>query len=42
MILDEDNHVTQNVYFLTTDSKRDTINVLVNGEEMPFDIVTGL
>lgn len=34
--------VDRNVYYLTTDPKHDTINVLVNGEEMSFDNVTGL
>jgi len=38
----QDNVVKRNVYYLTTDSEHDTINVLVNGEEMPFDEVTGL
>lgn len=43
IIIDELNsqdEVKQNVYYLTTDSKIDSINVLVNGEEMSFDSVT--
>jgi hypothetical protein len=35
-------NVKRNVYYLTTDSKQDTINVPVNGEKMPFDVVTGI
>lgn len=38
----QDDDVKRNIYYLTTDSKHDTINVLVNGKEMPFDNVTGL
>lgn len=30
------------VYYLTTDPEHDTINVLVNGEEVSFDEVTSL
>lgn len=30
------------VYYLTTDPEHDTIEVLVNGEELSFDEVTGL
>lgn len=32
----------QNVYYLTMDSKHDTIKVFVNGEETSFDEVTGI
>lgn len=38
----QDDDVKRNVYYLTTDSRHDTIIVLVNGEEMSFDEVTGL
>ena len=38
----QDEDIKRNVYYLTTDSKHDTINVLVNGEEMSIDNVTGL
>ena len=38
----KDKTLKRHVYYLTTDSKYDTINVLVNGEEMPFDNVTGI
>ncbi|MCY9550059.1 peptidylprolyl isomerase [Lysinibacillus xylanilyticus] len=36
----QDKDIKRNVYYLTTDSKHDTINVLVNGEEIPFDEAT--
>lgn len=38
----QDDVVKRNVYYLTTDSKHDTINVLVNGGEMSFDQVADL
>jgi len=38
----QDEDIKRNVYYLTIDSKHDTINVLVNGEEMSIDNVTGL
>ena len=38
----QDDVVKQNTYFLTTDPEHDVIDVLVNGELMPFDNVTGL
>lgn len=34
--------VKQNTYYLTTDPEHDVIEVLVNGESIPFDNVTGL
>jgi hypothetical protein len=34
--------VQQNTFYLTTDSEHDVIEVIVNGEAMPFDNVTGL
>lgn len=37
----QDDDLKRNVYYLTTDAKHDIINVLVNGEEMSFDEVTG-
>ena len=36
----QDEDIKMNVYYLTTDSTHDTIHVLVNGEEMPFDDAT--
>ena len=38
----QDEDIKRNVYYLTTDSKHDTIHVLVNGKEMSIDNVTGL
>jgi hypothetical protein len=38
----QDDGVKQNTYYLTTDPEHDVIDVLVNGESMPFDKVTGL
>ena len=38
----QDDVVKQNTYFLSTDPEHDVIDVLVNGELMPFDNVTGL
>lgn len=35
-----DKDIKRNVYYLTIDSTHDTINVLVNGEEIPFDEAT--
>jgi hypothetical protein len=37
-----DENIKRNVYYLTTDSKHDTILVLVNGEDMSIDDVTVL
>lgn len=36
----QDEVVKQNTFYLTTDPEHDVINVLVNGESMPFDKVT--
>ena len=36
----QDKDIKRNVFYLTTDSKHDTIIVLVNGEEIPFDEAT--
>lgn len=36
----QDKDIKRNVYYLTIDSTHDTINVLVNGEEIPFDEAT--
>ena len=36
----QDNEKRLNVYYLTTDSVHDSIQVVVNGEEMPFDDAT--
>ena len=38
----QDDVVKQNTYYLTTDPEHDVIDVLVNGETMPFDKVIGL
>jgi len=38
----QEDAVKQNVYYLTTDSKYDKINVLVNSKKVSFDEVTGL
>ncbi len=38
----QDENIKRNVYYLTTDSKHDTILVLVNGEDMSIDDVTVL
>lgn len=35
-----DRDIKSNVFYLTTDSKHDTINVLVNGKKIPFDEAT--
>lgn len=37
----QDEQKKQNVYYLTTDSAHDTINVTINGEEKAFDLVAG-
>lgn len=34
--------IKPNVFYLTIDSKHDTINVIVNGEKIPFDEATVL
>ena len=36
----QDGVVKQNTFYLTTDPEHDVIDVLVNGESMPFDNVT--
>lgn len=36
----QDDVVKQNTFYLTTDPEHDVIDVLVNGESMPFDNVT--
>ncbi len=38
----QDDDVKRNVYYLTTDSKHDSIKVILNDQEIPFDNVTGL
>lgn len=38
----KDDVVKRNIYYLTMDSKHDTINVLVNDEVLTFDEVTGI
>lgn len=38
----QDKVIKQNSYYLTTDPKLEVIDVLVNGESMPFDNVTGI
>jgi len=34
--------IKRNVYYLTTDSSHDTINIQVNGEKVALDEVTGM
>ena len=36
----QDDVVKQNTFYLTTDPEHDVIDVLVNGESIPFDKVT--
>lgn len=38
----QDDVEKQYTYYLTTDPELDVITVLVNGEEMPFEVVTSL
>jgi hypothetical protein len=38
----QDEVIKQNTYYLTTDPKHEVIDVLVNGESIPFDNITGL
>lgn len=38
----QDDVEKQYTYYLTTDPEYDVITVLVNGEEMPFEVVTSL
>lgn len=41
-INEDSNELKQFVYKLTLDPEHDTINVLVNGQSTPFDVVTAL